>query len=255
MRGSTLPKNLRIRIGTAGWSNPPAKRSHRDTDQTHLYYYAMHFSCVEINTSFYRPHRGKTYQRWRDETPASFRFSVKMPRSITHESHLRRCAGEVARFYEDIAALQPKLTAVLVQLPPSLEFERSAVRAFFKTVPQLRGAKLVCEPRHASWFTTAAEALLREAGVSRVAADPVRSTGADIPGGAQRFAYFRWHGTPRMYYSKYSQDQLAAFAATVRKSAAREIWCVFDNTARYAAWDDALQFAAVCGSLTSHSTR
>lgn len=158
MRDSTLPKSPRIRIGTAGWSNPPAKRSDRNADQSHLHYYATHFSCVEINTSFYRPHREKTYERWRDETPASFRFSVKMPRSVTHESHLKRCAREVARFYEDIAALQPKLTAVLVQLPPSLEFEGRAVRAFFKSVPRVRGAKLVCEPRHASWFTTAAEA-------------------------------------------------------------------------------------------------
>jgi uncharacterized protein YecE (DUF72 family) len=251
----TSPQTPRIRVGIAGWSNPPAKRSERNPDQTHLSYYAAHFSCVEINTSFYRPHRSATYERWRDETPASFRFSVKMPRSVTHESHLKRCAQEVGCFFEDIAALQPKLTAVLVQLPPSLEFNGRAVRAFFKSVPRLRGTKVVCEPRHASWFTPAAESALREAGVSRVAADPVRAAGADLPGGAQRFAYFRWHGAPRLYYSKYSQEQLAVFAATVRKSEAAEIWCVFDNTARHAAWDDALQFAAVCGSLTSHSAR
>jgi len=47
-----------------------------------------------------------------------------------------------------------------------------------------------------------------------------------------------------MYYSKYSQAQLAAFAATIKGSKAAEIWCVFDNTARHAAWDDALQFMA-----------
>ena len=251
----TSPQAPHIRVGIAGWSNPPAKRSERDPDQTHLSYYAAHFSCVEINTSFYRPHRSATYARWRDETPASFRFSVKMPRSVTHESHLKRCAQEVGVFFEDIAALQPKLTAVLVQLPPSLEFNGRAVRAFFKSVPRLRGTRLVCEPRHASWFTPAGEGALREAGVSRVAADPVRGDGADLPGGARRFAYFRWHGAPRLYYSKYSQEQLALFAATVSKSKAAEIWCVFDNTARHAAWDDALQFAAVCGSLTPHSAR
>jgi uncharacterized protein YecE (DUF72 family) len=233
-----------IRVGLAGWSNPPAKRFERDPGQTHLSYYARHFSCVEINSSFYRAHQSATYARWRDETPAPFRFSVKMPRSVTHESHLKRCASEVARFYEDIAALQPKLAAVLVQLPPGLEFSGRTVRTFFSSVPRLRGTKLVCEPRHSSWFTSAVDKALRDAGVSRVAADPARCPGAEVPGGARRLAYFRWHGAPHMYHSKYSEARLAAFAATVRTTKASEIWCVFDNTARYAAWDDALKFAA-----------
>jgi len=165
-----------------------------------------------------------------------------MPRSITHESHLKRCAADVARFYEEIAYLQPKLSAVLVQLPPSLEFTGRTVRAFFKNVPRKRGTNVVCEPRHASWFTRAADDALREAGVSRVAADPARCPGAEAPGGVRRFAYFRWHGSPRLYYSKYSVTQLATFAAAVMNTKATETWCVFDNTARYAAWDDALHF-------------
>lgn len=225
----------------AGWSNPPNKRAARDPDQTHLSYYAAHFSCVEINSSFYRPHRSTTYARWRDETPATFRFSVKMPRSVTHESRLRHCAAEVSRFYEQIVGLQPKLAAVLVQLPPSFEFNGRTVRTFFNSVRHLPGTKLVCEPRHPSWFTSAAENALHEAGVSRVAADPACCPGAEAPGAGRRFAYFRWHGAPRMYYSKYSEAQLALFAAIVRKGRATETWCVFDNTARHASWDNALQ--------------
>jgi uncharacterized protein YecE (DUF72 family) len=188
---------MRIRVGLAGWTNPPVKRLERRVGQTHLAYYAAHFSCVEINSSFYRPHRRATYQRWRDETDPQFRFSVKMPRSVTHESHLKRCAAEVARFYEDVAALQPKLAAVLVQLPPSLEFNGRAARC----------------------------------------------PGAETPGGgARRFAYFRWHGSPRLYYSKYSEAQLAAFAALVWSTQATDTWCIFDNTAAHAAWENALEF-------------
>ncbi len=224
------------------------KRSERNHNQTHLSYYAAHFSCVEINSSFYRPHQRATYERWRDETPARFRFSVKMPRSITHESRLQDCAADVGRFYEDIAALQPKLAAVLVQLPPRLEFCRRTVQAFFKSLPHLHGAKVVCEPRHPSWFTSEAESARREAGVSRVAADPARCPDAEASGGAARFAYFRWHGAPRMYYSKYSKAQLAIFLARVRKNKASNIWCVFDNTARHAAWNDALQFMVMLRS-------
>jgi uncharacterized protein YecE (DUF72 family) len=184
-----MADRIKIRVGLAGWSNPPAKRFERAAGQTHLSYYAAHFSCVEINSSFYRPHQRATYARWRDETPAQFRFSVKMPRSITHEAQLTGCAAEIERFYEGIAALQPKLAVVLVQLPPSLEFDRRPVQAFFKSVPRLRGTKLACEPRHSSWFTSAADKFLRDAGVSRVAADPGRCAGAEIPGGVRRFAF------------------------------------------------------------------
>jgi uncharacterized protein YecE (DUF72 family) len=173
------------------------------------------------------------------------RFSVKMPRSITHESALRNCHAEVQRFYDEIARLQPKLAAVLVQLPPSLEYDGRSVRAFFKKLPCLRHTGVVCEPRHASWFTGAADDALRDLGVSRVAADPARHPGSHTPGGAQRLAYFRWHGAPRMYYSKYSEAQLQSFAEAGNGSNANETWCVFDNTARHAAWDDALEFMAL----------
>ncbi len=167
---------------------------------------------------------------------------MKLPRSITHEARLLHCAADVARFYGDIAYLQPKLAAVLIQLPPSLEFSAATVRTFFKGAPKLRGAVVTCEPRHASWFTTAAEEALRRVNVARVAADPAPHAGANVPGGKRRFAYFRWHGTPQMYYSKYSDTQLAAFALNVKMATATTAWCVFDNTARYAAWDDALRF-------------
>jgi uncharacterized protein YecE (DUF72 family) len=220
-------------------------RADRQPAQTHLAYYASHFSCVEVNSSFHRPHRDATYARWRDDTPAPFRFSVKMPRSITHEGRLRRTTAEVSRFYEEICHLQPKLAAVLVQLPPSLEFSAAVVRSFFKAVPRLPGTAVTCEPRHASWFSTAADEALRRVDVSRVAADPARCAGSDVPGGAQRFAYFRWHGAPRMYYSKYSALRLATLAVTVKTADAKDAWCIFDNTARYAAWDDALRFTAL----------
>jgi uncharacterized protein YecE (DUF72 family) len=238
-----VPLAARVRVGLAGWGNPPFKKSQRGADQSHLAFYAEHFTCVEINSSFYRSHRQATYARWNAETPEGFRFSVKMPRTITHESQLKRCASEIAGFYDEIAGLQSKLGAVLVQLPPSLEFNRRTARAFFGALPRRRGVKVVCEPRHRSWFTPATQRTLRDAGISRVAADPARFSGAEAPAGASRLAYFRWHGSPRLYYSKYSQSQLNAFAALVNANKAREVWCIFDNTALYAAWDDALAYA------------
>ncbi len=164
-----------------------------------------------------------------------------MPRAITHECCLRGAAREVSRFYKEIEGLQPKLGAILVQLPSSVEFNARLVRSFFKALPRFPDTKVVCEPRHPSWFSAAADEELSRSAVSRVAADPPRADTANLPGGCRSVAYFRWHGSPVMYQSSYSDAQLTHFAATVRGVTAGEVWCVFDNTARYAAWENALK--------------
>jgi uncharacterized protein YecE (DUF72 family) len=72
----------RIRVGTAGWS---LRRDEGDAaGGSRLERYARLFSCVEINSSFYRPHRPATYARWAAAVPAGFRFSLKVPKEITH---------------------------------------------------------------------------------------------------------------------------------------------------------------------------
>jgi uncharacterized protein YecE (DUF72 family) len=99
----------------------------------------------------------------------------------------------------------------------------------------------VCEPRHPTWFTGAADRRLEAHGVARVAADPVCGEGGGEPGASSRVAYFRLHGSPVMYHSSYSDDYLAALADKMRAlEDAHDVWCVFDNTARGAATINAL---------------
>lgn len=86
-------------------------------------------------------------------TPTRFRFAVKMPRSITHESGLHGTRLEETCFFTEIEGLLPKLAVVLIQLPPGLEFSARTVRTFFHRLPQLPGTHMVCEPRHMSWFS------------------------------------------------------------------------------------------------------
>jgi uncharacterized protein YecE (DUF72 family) len=235
-----------VRIGIAGWSNPPSQKEFRPASQSHLEHYAHQFSCVEINSSFYRSHRKSTYAAWKLATPPSFRFSVKMPRTITHDSALTGAADETARFFDEISALQPKLAVVLVQLPPSLEFRAAKVSSFFRMLPKLKSVRLVCEPRHASWFTGPADALLDRIGIARAATDPTSFAPAKLPGGNLALKYFRWHGSPRKYYSSYSPRRLTAFAAEVGAFGVSDSWCIFDNTAQYAAWENARAFRSYC---------
>ena len=81
----------RVHIGTSGWSyhhwrlglyaGIPRSRW--------LARYAAHFQAVEINASFHHQLRLTTLARWRDVTPDSFRFAVKVNRCLTHVKRLQ----------------------------------------------------------------------------------------------------------------------------------------------------------------------
>ncbi len=106
---------------------------------------------------------------------------------------------------EGVNGLGDKLGGLLVQLPPSLKYEPDVAADFFAALRQETPVPAVCEPRHATWFGGEADALLRQFHIGRVAADPARVPEAAGPGGFTGTVYYRWHGSPRMYYSAYSR--------------------------------------------------
>jgi uncharacterized protein YecE (DUF72 family) len=208
---------------------------------------------VEINSSFHRPHRPATYARWSAAVPASFRFAVKVPKTITHGLRLRQAGDLLEIFLAEAGGLGDKLGCLLVQLPPSLDFEPAAVAGFFEELRALVSVSIdvACEPRHPSWFTPEAEDLLRELSVARVAADPARVPEAAEPGGWRGLSYYRLHGSPKMYYSAYSEEYLDAVAARLRAdtAAGRSVWCIFDNTTLGAATRNALDLRSRLGEF------
>ena len=171
-----------IRIGTAGWGIPRASAPSLDSTGTALQRYASALDCVEINSSFYRPHRRATYERCTASTPRSFRFSVKMPKAITHESRLQLVDWDVVdRFLDEVSGLGSKLGVLLLQMPKSLEFDAHVVDDFLLTLRERWAGRVVCEPRHASWFARPAERLIDRHSIGRVAADPAVMPSAAIP--------------------------------------------------------------------------
>lgn len=243
----------RIRIGCAGWSILSRHRALFDDEGSHLARYASRFDAVEINSSFYRPHATATYARWAAQVPKDFRFSVKLPKAITHEAALRRCGPELTRFADEIAGLGRRLGGILVQLPPSLAFDARVADVFFAMARRRFTCAIACEPRHPSWFLPAVDALWRRHDVARVAADPARVPDAALPGGAGRWSYFRWHGSPRMYYDAYGETGLQALAQEVRAAARprRDAWIIFDNTAAGHAIADAARLQDMLASLSA----
>jgi uncharacterized protein YecE (DUF72 family) len=230
-----------IRVGVAGWSVPAAYRVGEPAG-SHLQQYATYFDCVEINSSFYKPHRLATYTRWADSVPPDFRFSVKVPKAISHERRLIACEEAVTRFCAAVAGLHAKLAVLLVQLPPSLVFDERAAEATFSLLRASSSATIVCESRHLSWFQPQVDRLFSALGLTRVFADPPIAAALQPAPAVGQFSYFRLHGQPRRYYSSYSPEYLAGLAVRL-KSAADGLgaWCIFDNTASTAAWPNAIQ--------------
>lgn len=244
-----------LRIGTAGWSIPREVAAEFPGEGQHLARYARVLGCTEINSSFHRAHRPQVYERWAAQTPPAFRFSVKLPRSITHDARLRRARAPLQRFLDEAAGLGDRLAVLLVQLPPSFAFEVRPVRNFFELLATLFAGAVVCEPRHASWFTPAADRVLAALKVSRAAADPVRWPQAATPGGwlgpcgdgRGAVLYHRWHGSPRVYWSRYEPQWIEARARALGEwPGEADAWCIFDNTASGAALGNALELAR-CG--------
>jgi uncharacterized protein YecE (DUF72 family) len=233
-------------IGTAGWSIPRGEQSRFPAGDSHLARYARVLPAVEINSTFHRPHRAATFERWAASVPRAFRFSVKLPRTITHDQRLTRATAQLDAFLADLAPLGAKLGCLLVQLPPSLEFDARIARAFFAALRKRFDRGIALEPRHASWFEDRAGRLLQALEIARVAADPPRVAGGDSPGGWPGLAYFRLHGSPRIYYSSYEGDYLDRLAGSLQTLRRRRIptWCIFDNTTLGAGTGNALSLAA-----------
>ncbi|MBV9882451.1 MAG: DUF72 domain-containing protein [Sphingomonadaceae bacterium] len=228
-------------VGTAGWSIGAAPDAF-GAGESSLARYATRFKGVEINSSFHRPHRPTTWTRWAESVPADFRFAVKLPKTITHQRRLVACGELVDRFLEETKGLGAKLAILLVQLPPKFPFDAGIAEAFLADLASRTPARIACEPRHPSWFDAAAGVLLARLGVARVAADPPVTPAAALPGGWRGLAYWRLHGTPRLYRSTYGPERLNAYAEQLRAEleAGHETWCMFDNTASSAAIGDAL---------------
>lgn len=232
---------MNIYLGTAGWTLPKQHAALFCTvvegaKISHLERYASRLRCAEINSSFYRPHKRATWERWAATVPDGFYFAVKVPKAVTHTTKLVNVGGALLEFFDAVGGLGSKLGPVLVQLPPKLLFDEGVAREFFTTLRDLHAGTVVLEPRHPSWFNASVDLLLQSFEVARVAADPPKGSElAEQPGGWRGIMYWRLHGSPHTYYSDYDKGWLQKFEQRIRslqkRSEVREIWVIFDNTA------------------------
>jgi uncharacterized protein YecE (DUF72 family) len=232
---------MELKVGTAGWTIPRAIAHEFPSEGAGLERYSARFPVVEINSSFHRSHRRSTWERWCNSVPTEFRFSVKVPKLITHVAKLTDCSDLVDEFLAEAGILSEKLGLLLVQLPPKLAFDKAVATDFLISLTDRTDVRVVCEPRHKSWFAPEVDELLEKLRIARVAADPAICDAAARPGPWGPLSYWRLHGSPVIYRSSYL-DRIATYAETLRQQAldGREVWCIFDNTASSAGAIDAL---------------
>ena len=156
---------MNIKIGCTGWSyrgwsGAFYPKNMKSSDW--LKYYSQIFDLTEINSTFYRIPAPEIVRRWNADTPRHFRFTAKFPSVITHEKRLKSVNSEVFSFLASLSSIYEKITALVIQLPPSLSFEEAKPRLedLFDMLPD--DFVYPIEGRHDSWFSDNAVAYMKQ---------------------------------------------------------------------------------------------
>ncbi len=217
-----------IRIGTSGWTYPHWKKIFYPVNwpkSKWLEYYAQHFDTVEVNATFYRLPKLKTFENWKSRTPDHFLWALKASKYITHTKGLKEPEEPLERFYSVAAGLKEKLGPILFQLPPRLSFDENEFRNFCQSLnPSYQHA---LEVRHHSWISDRLFGILRKHNIAFCIADTAgRYPFHEVV--TADFVYIRLHGSQKLYASDYSGEELQTWAQKINKWG-KDTYLYFDN--------------------------
>jgi uncharacterized protein YecE (DUF72 family) len=236
-----------VYVGTSGWqyrnwagdfyAGAPAK--------AWLRRYAERFEALEVNSTFYGQVRPATLERWRLETPADFRFSLKAHRYLTHVKRLAFEPESLERQKAAARVLGEKLAAMLWQMPRSLRYDQPRLESFLALLQRWPEVRHALEFRHASWFREEVAEALAQGGHAVCLSDA-----ADWPlwdRVTTDLVYLRLHGHEATYRSHYGDAALAAWAGRIGlwRAERRTVHVYFDNTDAGAAWRNALRLREI----------
>uniref|UniRef100_E1TEJ6 DUF72 domain-containing protein n=1 Tax=Burkholderia sp. (strain CCGE1003) TaxID=640512 RepID=E1TEJ6_BURSG len=218
-------KSGKIRIGIGGWTYAPWRGTFYPDDLTQsreLEYASRHLTSIEINGTFYGLQKPASYEKWYQETPEDFVFSLKAPRYATNRRVLADAGETIERFFASgVLLLKQKLGPINWQFAPTKKFDGEDFEAFLKLLPaSIEGVKLrhAIEVRNDSFRTPEFIALARKHKVAVVlAGDRAYPQIADV---TAPFVYARIMGTTDKQAKGYSVKALNAWAARARELAA-----------------------------------
>lgn len=220
--------------GTSGLQIAIPKRDFppEHAERSRLGYYALLENSIEINSSFYKLPQAKTLHRWVTEVPATFRFTFKLWKEITHQKNLLFKAGDVQRFMNLMALPDGNSGCLLVQFPPSLQVSALPQLAELLKVLKAYDWRIAAEFRHNSWYNDAVFELLNSHHIAMVLQD-MPGSAAPIEITADDLVYLRFHGPSGNYKGSYSNEFLHECAFYIREwqQEGKAVYGYFNNTA------------------------
>lgn len=201
-----------------------------------------------MNVTFYRFPKLDFLQSWYERSPKNFSFSVKAPRLITHFKRLNEAQEALNNFCVTVQeGLREKLGCILFQFPSSFVFEEHRLERIINLVDHTFNN--VVEFRHDSWwkkevFDAFEKNRITFSGMSHPSLpDEVIQT-TDV-------LYYRFHGVPHLYSSKYAVNELENLVEKIQKmSGLREAFIYFNNTTDGAAVLNAKQLQEICEAVS-----
>lgn len=146
-----------LKVGCTGWSyrSWSGRFYPKNLEQKRwLQFYSSIFDITEVNSSFYRIPSSAVTRKWNNDTPCDFRFTLKFPKSITHDSRLNfeKCRDDYHSFIINLEPLKQKISVLVFQLPPSLTFDECQTKLDIISKHLPNYFRYAIEGRHESWF-------------------------------------------------------------------------------------------------------
>lgn len=222
--------NRYVRVGCSGWQYKHWRGDFYPADlpATRWFeHYAKTFDTVEINNSFYRWPAPETFAKWRENAPRGFLYAVKASRFLTHMKKLKDPEEPLARTFESVKALGPRLGPVLYQLPPRWPVNLERFERFVRTLPRTKLQTI--EFREPSWYTDDVFAMLRKYKVALCLHDMHGSSTEKIVVGP--FIYVRYHFGTQKYGGRYEDWRLDEWAdwLAARVAEGLRVFAYFNN--------------------------
>jgi uncharacterized protein YecE (DUF72 family) len=226
---------LAVFFGTCGWSFQEWVGAFYPNNRVaKLPFYARVFDSVEVDSSFYRTPSKSMVSGWAKATGPLFKFSLKMPKTITHDKKLLHAEKETDEFLEKIEPISRsgKLGCLLLQLPCSFTFaEKANLQSYLGLLPQ--DIQFAVEFRHDSWDREDTWSVLRKYNVANTITDsPISFLSRPIITSTTH-AYIRWHGRGKKvwYDYRYSEKELLEWKGVIEQIGDRvpNLYAYFDN--------------------------
>jgi uncharacterized protein YecE (DUF72 family) len=246
-----MKRKGKLLIGTSGWAYDHWKKIFYPedlNDKDKLKYFSKHFKTTEINYSFYHLPRPEIYQKWYQETPADFIFSVKTSRFITHIKRLKDIEKPWKIFLKNTLNLKEKLGPILFQFPPNFKATEENIKRlndFLKLINRYK-LKYAFEFRDQSWCNKEIYNLLKKYNIAWVIADSLAYPKAEVI--TSDFVYIRMHGSKILFSSKYIKKELQDLSQKIKKWQGQglDVYCYFNNDAYGFAVENAKELWKSC---------